>query len=96
MQAGKLSYFGANELLCSTYSGKIIGFMDQKVKDKCIQENIKNNPKETQKRIVKLRESIQKLELELEGIKEQHEYENCVVTIIFPCINFKDINSEHL
>ena len=44
--------------------------MDQIVKDKCIQENIKNNPKETQKRIEKLRDNIQKLEMELEGLKE--------------------------
>ena len=59
---GCLSYPGVNEFLTSTYSGKIVSYMDSEVRDKFTVQSAREKPKETQKRIMALKAEIDKYE----------------------------------
>lgn len=80
IDAGQVNLPGINEFMISTYSGKVIGYLDNEELNKIESKKTKENPKDTDKKIKALRAEIDKLKQNVDQLKQETPTENIVVS----------------
>jgi len=82
IDAGQVNVPGLNEFIVSTYSGKIIGYLDNEEVNKIESKKPKENPKDLEKKIKALRTEIDKLRQSVDQLKAEAPSE--ITVKIFP------------
>ena len=89
IDAGQINIPGINEFIISTYSGKIIGYSDNDELSKMDSKKVKENPKDTEKKIKALRAEIEKLRQNVDQLKAEAPSETVVVSLVAYLIELK-------
>jgi len=80
VDAGQINVPGLNEFIVSTYSGKVLGYLDSEEVNKVESKKVKENPKDTEKKIKALRAEIDKLKQNGDQLKAEVPPEGVVNT----------------
>jgi len=80
IDAGQVNVPGLNEFMISTYSGKIIGYLDNEEVNKIESKKPKENPKDMEKKIKALRAEIDKLKQNVDQLKAEVPADASVVS----------------
>lgn len=79
IDAGQINIPGLNEFIVSTYSGKVLGYLDSEAVNQVESKKVKENPKDTEKKIKALRAEIDKLKQNVDQLKAEVPSEGIVV-----------------